>query len=131
MTDFAAFITGWKDSSRSESRVPACDESEMLELEQDLLNRLAGAQALGIDCHFGGFGRLVGIGDTGELLDDARPGLLVQALAIALLADLQGCRNVNFDKAAVGRYHLPNLTPSGRIGRDRCAQGDTTVLCDF
>src|ERR1700688_3508227 len=60
-----------------------------LEVEQDLLRRLLRRQGAGVDRHLGVGGLLVGVGDAGELLDQARPRLGVEALAVALLADLE------------------------------------------
>src|SRR5687768_5665208 len=57
----------------------------VLEEEQDLLHRLLGRELAGVERQVGVGGRLVGVGDAGELGDDPGPRLGVEPLAVALL----------------------------------------------
>ena len=75
--------------------------------------------------------RLVGIGDAGELLDDAGAGLGVEALAVAALADLERGRDVDLEEAAGGLDHVAHLGAGRGVGGDRRADGDAAVLGDL
>ena len=89
----------------------------LLEVGEDLLRRLLGRLVLGLDHQLGVLRRLVGVGDAGELLDLAGAGLRVEALDVALLADLDRGLDVGLDEAAV--HHLARLVADLAVGRDR------------
>ncbi len=61
----------------------AVDESELLELGENLGETLVFGFLIGLDDHVGLRGRLVGIVDTGEVLDLASKRLLIEALGVA------------------------------------------------
>ena len=84
-----------------------------------------------VDQDVGVFGRFVGVGDAGEGGDDSGAGAGVQALGVALLADLQGRGHVDEDEAAAGFHHLANLLAHFVVGGNRRAQGHAAVLGDL
>ena len=55
---------------------------------EDLGDRLLDELLAGVDDDLRGLGGLVGVADAGEVLDEARAGLRVEALGVALLDDL-------------------------------------------
>jgi hypothetical protein len=57
-------------------------------VKNDLLGRLGRRHGAGIDDELGVGRFLVGVGDPGELFQDARPRLRIEALSIPLLAHL-------------------------------------------
>ena len=65
------------------------DVTFALQMQDDLLGGFVGRDLGGVDRDFGVGRSLVGIGNAGELLDDAGAGLGVQSLAVAAFADLQ------------------------------------------
>ena len=100
-------------------------------MAQDRGGRVLPADHRGIE-HQDRVGRLlVGIGDAGELLDQACPRLGVQALAVPLLADLDWGRDVDEQEVAHLGNHLPDLVSRGRERRDRRADRDAAVLGDL
>ena len=68
------------------------NESEAFELHEDAVRGQIRQDVRGVDRHVGGLGHLVGIVDSGEFLDEARPRLRVEPLAVARLADFHGRR---------------------------------------
>jgi hypothetical protein len=64
----------------------------------DLSNTLFDGVLVGLDDNLGVCGLLVGSSDTSELLDLASASLLVETLGVALLGNLEGDVNVDFDK---------------------------------
>src|SRR5215211_6406976 len=92
------------------------DQLVLLEIGEDLLGGLLGRLALGVDHQLRLLGRLVGVGDARELLDLTGAGLGVEALDVALLADLDRGLDVRLDEAAV--HNLPRLVADLAVGRD-------------
>src|SRR5919112_1691620 len=69
--------------------LPGPEIPEELELLYHPLGALFGRLLVGLEGEVWGVGRLVGVGDAGELFDLARECLLVEALHVPLGADLQ------------------------------------------
>ena len=106
-------------------------ESFPLEVAEDQFRRLVRLYGRGVDRELGVGRDLVRIGDAGEVLDDARSRPGVQALAVALFADLERRRHVHEHKPAVRLDRGADL-PAGRIiGGDRRANGNPAVPCDL
>ena len=68
-------------------------------------------------------GSLVWRGDTGELLDLAGAGLLVEALQVALLAHLDRAVDEHLDEVPL-LHDGAHLVAVGAVGRDERGQGD-------
>ena len=103
----------------------------MLQLEQDLLQRLIDAQVRGIDRQFRIFRYLVGIGYAGEFRNQPRPRLGVKTFTVTRFTGFDGGGDVNFDKAANRFDHGPHVAAGQSVGRDRRADGDAPVLGDL
>ncbi len=76
-------------------------------------------------------GGLIGVRDSGEFLDLAFAGQLVQPLAVAPFAFFDGGGDVDLDEGTIVFDHLADGAPGGGVGRDRRAEGDAAVLGDF
>src|ERR1700737_1366196 len=100
-------------------------------MQDDLLRGFFGEQLGSIHDNFGVRRRLVRIGDPGKLLDDSRPCFGIQALAVALLTNLQGGGQVHENEASPGLDHLPDLPADGVVRGDRSTDGDAAVLGDL
>src|SRR5210317_1150441 len=85
----------------------------------------------GVDIHLGALRRLVRIRDTGELLDLTGTCQGIEALTIALLADLQRRGDVNLDEATHGLDQVANVAPGRGVRCDRRTDGDAAVLRDL
>ena len=83
----------------------------------------------GVDLDVGVRRHLVGVIDAGEALDETRPDLCVEALAVAGLASLEGSRNVHLDKSSGRLDSLSQIAAGGRVGRDKSADRDSAVTC--
>ena len=86
----------------------------------ELIDRLRPA----VDDHVRGVGRLVRIGDTGEVIDLAGQRFLVQTLDVALGEHVDRAAHVDLDKATDPPAHF---SPRVRVRRDRCGDGDDAV----
>src|SRR6266436_4887769 len=103
-------------------------EALLFQVQDDLLSSLFWREFRGVDHNFG-FGRgLIRVGNSGELLDDARTCLGIKPLAIALLASFDWSCNVHENESAEGLNQFAYLLTYGVIGRDRCANRNATVL---
>lgn len=95
----------------------------------DLSNALLDGVLVRLDGDLGVGRLLVGGGDAGEVLDLAGPGLLVQALGVALLGDLDGDVDEDLDKgnglvvAALGRGLGVQLAGEVAVGAVRGNEG--------
>ena len=104
----------------------------LLEGVEDVVEGFVDGAAGGVDADVGVLGLLVGGGDAGELGDLARPGLGVEALAVAALALLERGGDVDEEEGAAGVLdHLPHLLAGLVEGRDRAADGDPAVAGDL
>ena len=90
------------------------DQVLLLEVVEDLLRRLLGRLARGLDAELGVLRLLVGVGDAGELLDLAGAGLRVEALDVARLAVLERGGDEDLDEAAVHQLRGPRRGSRGR-----------------
>lgn len=97
----------------------------------DLGNALLDRVLVGLDGDLGVLGLLVGGGDAGEVLDLTGAGLLVEALGVTLLSDLEGHVNVDLDKGdglivALARLgvQLAGDVAVCPVGRDEGGDGD-------
>ena len=70
---------------------------------EDLGDRLLDGLLAGVDDDLRGLGGLVGVADAGEMLDEARAGLGVEALGVALLDDLERGVDPDLDEARAAR----------------------------
>src|SRR5262249_54602343 len=121
-----AYAAGLRFARAARSRAPRLrrgsrgghrDQRALLEEGEDLPRRLLGALALRLADDLGLLRRLIRVRDAGELLDLTRAGLRVEALHVALLADLDRGLDVGLDEAAV--HHLAGLVADLAVGRDR------------
>lgn len=107
------------------------DQVLLLQVLDDLRDALLDAVLVGLDDDLGVLRGLVGGGDAGEVLDLAGAGLLVEALRVALLGDLDGDIDVDLDEgegfvlagAADGVQIAGDLTV-GAVGGDEGGEGD-------
>ena len=84
-----------------------------------------------IDSDFRIHRRLIRIGDSSELLNDASSGLGVQSFAIAFLAGFHRRSNMDQNKSTHRINHGPHLLADRIVWRDGSANRDSTVLGDF
>src|SRR5215472_6981661 len=104
------------------------DEALALQVQNNFLGGFFGRQLASVNCHFRIWRNFVGIGDPGEFLEDASSCFGIQALAVALLADLdRGC-DVNQDEATVRFDHLTHVFPRGIVWSNGSTDGDAAVL---
>lgn len=90
---------------------------------------------MGVDNNLGLLGGLVRGGDTGEILNLAGAGLLVQTLGVTLLGNLDGDIDINLDKGqglvtgltAVGVEVTGDLTVRP-VGGDEAGDGDGAAV---
>src|SRR5581483_6970552 len=92
------------------------DQLALLEQRQDLRRVLLRRVVLGVENDLGVERRLVWIRDAGELLDLALEGLLVQALHVALRADLDRCLDEDLDEPVA--HQLARLVADLAVGGD-------------
>ncbi len=86
------------------------------------------AYAARIDHQFRVCGRLVGIADTGKLLDFATPGLRIQPFHVAALADLDRRTDIHLDEVAA---HPANEIPRLLVGRHKARHHEHPMLLQF
>src|SRR5262245_31763617 len=79
-------------------RRPSAHEPAPGEVREDLLRRLLDALLAGVDRDLGRLGRLVGVADPGEVLDQARPRFLVETFRVARLEDVERRLDVDLDE---------------------------------
>ena len=84
-------------------------------IDDDLGELVRGLFAAGQD-QFGGFGCLVGVIDAGETLEFAGPSLFIEALGVALFADLDGGIDEDLDK-------FTRAQGAANDGPGRCGRG--------
>lgn len=103
----------------------------VLEILDDDLDGILDARLVGADVHLGLEGLLVGGADAGELGDLALAGLLVQALGVALLGDLDGDVDPDLDKGqaglaagALGLVQRARQVAVGAVRADEAGDGD-------
>src|SRR5918997_7055853 len=99
-------------------RLPGPEVSEELELLYDLAGALLGLLLVGLEDEVGGGGRLVGVGDAGELLDLPGESLLVEALDVPLGANLERGIDEDLDEVDDPAPHLIARLLVGRDGAD-------------
>ena len=87
----------------------SCNESSIPQEFQHLIGFLVHASVAGVKRKFRRKRRLIGITDTGELLDHPGTGFGVQALAVALFADLNWRGYIHLEKSAHRFDQLPHL----------------------
>src|SRR5439155_18288801 len=92
-------------------------DAARLEVLEHLPRARLGRLRVRVDRQLGREGRLVRRRDAGELRDLARPGLLVEPLHVALLADLERAVDVDLDEVA-RRHERAYLVTIGAVGRD-------------
>lgn len=107
----------------------------LIEVGDNLSNSLLDGHLVVLDVDLRVQGRLVGSADTGEFLDDALARLLVQALGVARLSDLDGDVDEDFDKgqagglAGGGRLVQPaRRVPISPVRRDEGGDGDAGAV---
>ena len=103
-----------------------CEISQLCEFCKDSRNALFNRLFVGLDDQFGMFWLLVRIIDTREILDFALVNELVEALDVALAADIKGASDIHFNKIA-------NLFPCPvaciAVGSNSGGDADHTVAC--
>src|SRR5262249_33395164 len=104
--------------SRRSCRARRPDQAELLEQLQDPLRAPFRLLVLGLDPDLRQLGRLVRVGDAGELLDLAPERLLVEALHVAARTLLHRRVDEDLDERPARRDHLPRLLPRLAVGRD-------------
>ena len=75
---------------RIRSRPRDADVPLFLQMQKDLMSRFLGQDVRRIDADGGMLGRLVWIGDPGELLDDTSARFGVESFKVPLLTDFEG-----------------------------------------
>src|SRR5579864_2953788 len=96
-----AAITGIMINSPLLSSPVDADEAFALEMKNNLLRRFARRQLARINGDFGILRSLIRIGDSRELLQNARACLGIKSLAVALLAHFHRSRNVHQDESTM------------------------------
>src|SRR5207249_11747468 len=81
------------------------DKAFSLQMENNLLSCFLGRQFAGVNRHFGIGGSLIGIGNPGELFENALSCLGVKSLAVALLAHFHRSRDVHENESAIRLDH--------------------------
>src|SRR3990172_3004891 len=120
-----------REIRRDGKLVVGADVALALQMKDDLVGSFLRAEIVGIDGYVG-VGRLfVRIRDSGELFDDPRPCLGVHTLSVALLADLEGCGDMDQYEPADLLDHGPHLPANPLVGSDRGTDGDSAVLRDL
>ena len=106
-------------------------KSLLLQVCDNLPHCFLHARLFAMNVDFGILGCFIRSTDTGELLDLAGTGLLVEALGVALLRDLKGHVDVDLDEgdglvAGVGALGVQGAgeVTVGPVGRDEGGDGD-------
>src|ERR1700722_16797360 len=107
------------------------NEAFALQVKNDLLGSFFSGQIGGVNGDFGVLGFFIGIGDPGELFEDAGAGLGVQALPLSLFASFDRGGDVDENKAANRFDHFADGFARGVIRSDRGADRDPTIFGDL
>src|SRR5580765_6106283 len=107
------------------------DEALALKVQNNFLRRFFWRQIPGVDGHFRISWRFVWIRDAGELLENSRSGLCVKSLAVPLLADIHGSRDMNENEPSVRFDHLTNVLARRIVRSDGGADRNAAVLRDL
>jgi hypothetical protein len=103
------------------------DDALLLKVRNNLLDGLGDVDLVRLDVDLGVLGGLVRRADAGELLDLARPGLLVQSLRVALLDDRDGGVDKDLDEGegrVVLGVQLAGQLAVRNVRRDEGGQGE-------